>query len=82
MIVDDEYFNIDAIKCILETYFKIKHIDEKCETAMNGLNAYQKIIKNIDDNDGNKCDFELIFIDNNMPIMDGCEASLKIRHYF
>ena len=46
---------------------------------MNGMTAYQKVVDNIHENEGKKCDFDLIFIDNNMPIMDGCEASLKIR---
>ena len=48
---------------------------------MNGKAAFDKIVSNIEENEGLYCDFTLIFIDNNMPIMDGCEASLKIREY-
>jgi CheY-like chemotaxis protein len=48
---------------------------------MNGLEAYEKVMENIETNKGLYCDFNLIFIDNNMPIMDGCDATLKIRKY-
>jgi CheY-like chemotaxis protein len=48
---------------------------------MNGKEAYEKVMENTELNDGLFCDFNLIFIDNNMPIMDGCDASLLIRKY-
>ena len=36
LIVDDEIFNIEAIKVILEHEFNISNIDDKSEKAMNG----------------------------------------------
>ena len=36
LVVDDEVFNIVAIKCILESVFNLNHTDEFCDEAFNG----------------------------------------------
>ena len=48
---------------------------------MNGLDAFEIIVKNVEKNNYKKCDYHLILMDNNMPIMDGCDSSVKIRTY-
>jgi CheY-like chemotaxis protein len=48
--------------------------DDICDTAFNGQQAVQKV-KN------NPRAYNLILMDCNMPIMDGCEATLAIREF-
>ena len=81
LIVDDEIFNIEALKCILESVFHFDNLSNFCDFALNGFSAYEKVKKNVEYNNGLGCDYHLILMDNNMPIMDGCESSEKIRTY-
>ena len=39
LIVDDEIFNIEALKMILSFVFDIHHIESVCEIALNGEEA-------------------------------------------
>ena len=48
---------------------------------MNGKLAVDKIKNNIRSNEGNSCDYSLILMDCNMPILDGYESSKQIRNY-
>ena len=66
---------------ILDSVFYISNVETVTEYAMNGSDAYQCVVTNVEENNFEKCDFHLILIDNNMPVMDGCDASIKIREY-
>ena len=81
LIVDDEIFNIEAAKVILECKLHLKYMDFISDQAMNGLEALQKVKQNVEENNDEFCKFELILMDCNMPIMDGYEASKQIRAY-
>ena len=79
--MDDEIFNIEAIKLILEHRFDITDIDRICVYSMNGQEAVDQVIKNVNSNNGTLCNYELILMDCNMPKMDGYESTEKIRSY-
>ena len=76
MIVDDVPFNIVALKMILEFTFGLtKSIYSK--KASNGQEAIEMVKSNIELN--GRCTFKLIFMDCQMPVMDGYEATRIIR---
>ena len=81
LIIDDEQFNIDSLKIILEYQGGIYNIDTISSTALNGLLAVDLIKKNVEENGGVFCNYNLILTDMNMPVMDGNTASLQIREY-
>ena len=81
LIVDDEIFNIEAIKVILEHRFQINNIDRICDYSMNGEEAVQKVRQNVSSNNYLFCNYELILMDCNMPKMDGYESTDKIRTF-
>ncbi|CAD8128694.1 unnamed protein product [Paramecium sonneborni] len=66
LIVDDSAFNLHALKLILKKRLVKCYIDE----ALNGKEAVEK---------AQKQQFDLIFMDINMPIMNGIEAIQQIR---
>jgi len=68
LIVDDNFSNQNLISHIVQT--------RGIETTRvnNGLEALQLLLKNND--------FDVILIDNNMPLMDGLETIEKMKHIF
>jgi len=66
LIVDDNEINLMLMEDVLET---IGIIDVK--TLDNGLKAVEEIEKN--------ANYDIILMDISMPVMDGYEASKKIR---
>jgi len=44
--------------------------------AMNGQAALEKVKQNVESNEGEFCNYHLIFMDQNMPILDGCDSTL------
>ncbi|KAL4435309.1 hypothetical protein ABPG74_017401 [Tetrahymena malaccensis] len=65
LIVDDTVFNIKALRNLLQKYKTIE-----VEEAFNGQQAVQKV---------EQSEFDIIFMDINMPVMDGFQATKKIR---
>jgi CheY-like chemotaxis protein len=47
LIVDDEIFNIEAIKIILEFAFNIKYVDAVCDFTLNGQEAVDLVKSNV-----------------------------------
>ena len=71
MIVDDDAFNLLSLELIL------KGFDLKCDKALNGIDAINKL-KNVDCKKNCFCEYKLIFMDYQMPMMDGVEATIQI----
>ena len=71
LIVDDEPFNLIGLRVILNSIEP--NLDSLIDTARNGLEALQAA-KNEK--------YRVIFMDCNMPIMDGYEATDKIREHY
>ena len=72
LLVDDDAFNLFSLEMIL------KGFNFRCEKAMNGKEALNKIMKLKCGNNNCKCGFKLIFMDFQMPIMNGVETTDKI----
>ena len=81
LIVDDQNFNIDAAMIILKYSVKLINSQDICDTAQNGLQAFEKVVENVKKNNGTMTTYDLILMDCNMPIMDGYEACNKIRRF-
>jgi CheY-like chemotaxis protein len=69
LVVDDIPFNIMALKNILKVGFKLN-----ADEAENGLVAVQKVKDNLKANRA----YKLIFMDIQMPFLDGFEATKQI----
>lgn len=75
LIVDDDPFNLLSVEVIL------KKIGYKCIKAFNGKEAIEIVEKfYIDKKCDNKClGINLIFMDYNMPVMNGIESTKKLK---
>ena len=81
MIVDDQPYNIMALKTILQYSVGIKDIERLSVQAFDGQQALDMVIENVKENDMKICDYDLIFMDCNMPIKDGYETTRSIREF-
>mmetsp|Transcript_30610 Transcript_30610/g.46973 ORF Transcript_30610/g.46973 Transcript_30610/m.46973 type:complete len:102 (+) Transcript_30610:2592-2897(+) len=78
LLVDDQIYNLEALEIILKYKVGVE-TDKVCDRALNGEKALAMVAENIVRNHGRKCDYKLIFMDCNMPHMDGYEATDLIR---
>ena len=74
LLVDDEQYNIDALKIILKYHCNVDS-DSICDSVFDGKQALEAVQRNVELNQGMFCEYELILMDCNMPIMDGYEAT-------
>jgi len=78
MIVDDTYFNIEIMKDVMQQLLKID-IENDVVVANNGKEAiitYIKLHKKF-----KVCPIEIIFMDCEMPILNGFRATEYILKY-
>ena len=77
LIVDDDIFNICALQMILSK------LGYTCDAAYNGEQAIQKVLQRQLDTsrpeENKQSQYKMIFMDCNMPIMDGFEASRILK---
>eukprot|EP00347_Sterkiella_histriomuscorum_P024327 403331514 len=81
LIVDDNIFNIVTIQTILEFQYGLTS-----DKAMNGEEALEKVQQRAELNKSCPCycsqnrkNYKLIFMDCNMPVMDGFQATQQIK---
>jgi len=55
--------------------------DLTCQVAYSGKEALSLIKKSVIDHHGEKCGYDIIFMDCQMPLMNGFEATRQIRQY-
>ena len=77
LIVDDEPYNIVGMKVLLPQASDVSILDYVDE-AKNGREALNKVVQSY--KNGKFC-YGLIFMDCNMPVMDGFEATDMIRNF-
>ena len=84
LIVDDEPFNLNGLKIIFKMTLKRMDIDPRImddiiDSACNGKEALNRVQRL---NQEDKGQYALIFMDCSMPIMDGYEATCRIRQFY
>ena len=75
LIVDDEPYNLLALKTIIKAADTTGLLSDLVDAAVNGSDALTKVKK------AHQFEYALIFMDCSMPIMDGYEATMEIRNY-
>ncbi len=73
LVVDDDQFNVTMLQTLLES-FKLNS-----DYAVNGALAVQKVKDQL--SQGCCSGYKLIFMDVNMPVMDGFEATREIKKF-
>jgi len=71
LIVDDSPFNLMTLSALMRQNYGIK-----CDEASNGEIAINKIIEADQDNSP----YKIVFLDCNMPVLDGFEATKRLKH--
>ena len=80
LIVDDQEYNILSLKVILKSLQL--DVALHVEYAMSGSEALKKVTNDVEvTNCYQRCSYNLIFMDCQMPHMDGYETTQKIREY-
>ena len=69
MVADDNEFNLFTFREIVEKTHKLES-----DGAVNGLVAVTKFEKSLE-----CCPYKVVFMDVNMPVMDGIEATGRIN---
>lgn len=80
LVVDDQYFNVDALRVMLSSKAKID-FNRNASSAFNGREALWRIVDNVRQNNGQSCSYQLILMDCNMPFIDGYEGTDRIREF-
>ena len=74
--MDDNIFNLVTLESMIDLSFKMK-----VDKAHNGQQALQKVVHRL--NSPSKCAkhkaYKVVFMDCNMPVMDGLQATTEIR---
>ena len=74
LIVDDDAFNLTALE------LHLLKLGLSCDSAFNGLIALNKIYHRQQNRCCDSCQqYSIIFLDCNMPVMDGIETAKKLR---
>ena len=75
LVVDDDVFNITALQTILNG------LGYSSQSAYNGQQAIKKVFERQEKNCGDGChgQYRLIFMDCNMPVLDGFEATKELK---
>ena len=76
LIVDDEPYNLMGLRIIIEAADKTNLVTHIIDEATNGMEAF-KTIQRANEVEG--YEYGLILMDCSMPILDGYEASDRIR---
>ena len=76
LVVEDNYYNVLPLKMLLKSNYKLNI--ERAENGKLGVDAYER-------NATKTCcqtNFKLIFMDLNMPVMDGFQSCSNILKMF
>ena len=75
LLVDDNYFNIEVLQSLIEVQLQLSW-----DSAFNGEEACHKVTDRYKQTCWSK-HYKFIFMDVNMPIMDGYAASAEIKRF-
>ena len=56
-------------------------VEDLCENCFNGKQALELVKENVEFNNFRSIDYDIIFMDCNMPFMDGYESTQEIKKF-